>query len=93
LRSLSETFTIKWRRKFASNFQEEKIMGIVAVVLLAGLGGMIFTYISPLIQAKLPASLPQGKIAQGFIVGFIILLAIWGASLVLSLVGLKKSMA
>lgn len=65
-------------------------MGIVAVVLLAGLGGLIFTYISPLIQAKVSTSLPQGKIAQGFIVGFIILLAIWGASLVLSVVGLER---
>jgi len=64
-------------------------MHIVAIVLLAGLGGLIFTYISPLIQAKLPASLPQGKIAQGFIVGFIILLSIWAASLVLSVVGME----
>lgn len=68
-------------------------MGILAIVLLAGLGGLIYTYISPLIQAKLPASLPQGKIAQGFIVGSIILLAIWAASLVLSVVGLRTSKA
>jgi hypothetical protein len=65
-------------------------MHILAVVLLAGLGGLIFTYISPLIQAKLPASLPQGKIAQGFVVGFIILLSIWAASLVLSVVGVER---
>lgn len=65
-------------------------MHILAIVLLAGLGGLIFTYISPLIQSKLPASLPQGKIAQGFIVGAIILIAIWAASLVLSLVGLER---
>lgn len=64
-------------------------MGIVAIVLLAGLGGIIFTYISPLIQAKIPASLPQGKIAQGFVVGFIILLSIWAASLVLGVVGMR----
>ena len=68
-------------------------MGILGIVLLAGLGGLIFTYISPLIQAKLPASLPQGKIAQGFIVGGIILLAIWGASLVLSVVGIRSAKA
>jgi len=68
-------------------------MHIVAVVLLAGLGGLIFTYISPMIQAKLPASLPQGKIAQGFVVGFIILLAIWAASLILSVVGLERKVA
>lgn len=66
-------------------------MHIVAIVLLAGLGGLIFTYIQPLIQSKLPASLPQGKIAQGFIVGFIILLSIWAASMVLSVVGLRRS--
>lgn len=68
-------------------------MGILAIVLLAGLGGLIFTYISPLIQSKLPASLPQGKIAQGFVVGFIILIAIWAASLVLSLVGVRTARA
>jgi hypothetical protein len=65
-------------------------MHIVAIVLLAGLAGGIFSWVSPLIQAKLPASLPQGKIAQAFVVGFIVLLSIWAASLVLSVVGLEK---
>lgn len=68
-------------------------MDFLVIALLAGLGGLIFAYINPLIQAKLPASLPQGKIAQGFVVGFIILASIWAASLVLSVVGLKNKIA
>jgi len=68
-------------------------MHIVAIVLLAGIGGLIFSYISPLIQAKLPASLPQGKIAQAFVVGFIILLSIWAASLVIGAIGMRTSKA
>ena len=63
-------------------------MHIIAVVLLAGLAGGIFSYVSPLIQAKLPASLPQGKIAQAFVVGFIVLLSIWAASLDFGVVGM-----
>lgn len=68
-------------------------MHIVAIVLLAGIAGAIFSWISPIIQAKLPASLPQGKIAQAFVVGFIVLLSIWAASLIIGVIGMRTSKA
>jgi uncharacterized membrane protein YagU involved in acid resistance len=66
-------------------------MHIVALAMMALVLGFIYTMIQPKIQAVIPASFPQGKLAQSLVVGAIILVAVFLASWIVGLFGLRKA--
>jgi hypothetical protein len=66
-------------------------MHIVAIAITALVLGFIYTLIQPKLQAAIPASFPQGKIAQSLVVGAIILVAVFIASWIVGLVGMRRA--
>jgi uncharacterized protein YqhQ len=68
-------------------------MHIVAIAVLALVLGFIYTLIQPKLQAAIPASFPQGRIAQSLVVGAIILIAVFVSSWIVGMFGLSKGRA
>ena len=68
-------------------------MHIVALAVLALVAGYGYTLIVPKLQAAVPASFPQGRIAQSFLTGAFILLVVFLAAWVVSLFGLRTAKA
>lgn len=66
-------------------------MHIVALAVMALVLGFIYTLIQPKLQAAIPASFPQGKIAQSLVVGAIILIAVFLASWIVGLFGMRRA--
>jgi hypothetical protein len=65
-------------------------MHIFALAVMALILGFIYTLIQPKLQAAIPASFPQGRIAQSLVVGAIILVAVFLASWIVGLFGVRK---
>lgn len=59
------------------------------IALLALLLGYVNAYITPMISAAIPASAQQNKIVQTFINGSIILVAVFVAAFILSVIGVR----
>jgi len=68
-------------------------MHIVALAIMALVLGFIYTMIQPKLQAAIPASFPQGRIAQSLVVGAIILVAVFLASWIVGLFGMHRGRA
>lgn len=68
-------------------------MHIIAIAIMALVLGFIYTLIQPKLQAAIPASFPQGRIAQSLVVGAIILVAVFIASWIVGLLGRKTGVA
>lgn len=66
-------------------------MHIVALAVMALVLGFIYTLIQPKLQAAIPASFPQGKIAQSLVIGAIILIAVFLASWIVGLFGMRRT--
>jgi hypothetical protein len=66
-------------------------MHIFALAVMALILGFIYTLIQPKLQAAIPASFPQGRIAQSLVVGAIILVAVFLASWIVGLFGMKRA--
>lgn len=66
-------------------------MHIVALAVMALVLGFIYTLIQPKLQAAIPASFPQGKIAQSLVIGAIILIAVFLASWIVGLFGMRRA--
>lgn len=66
-------------------------MHIVALAVMALVLGFIYTLIQPKLQAAIPASFPQGKIAQSLVIGAIILVAVFLASWIMGLFGMRRA--
>jgi uncharacterized protein YqhQ len=65
-------------------------MHIVAIAVLALVAGYGYTLIVPKLQAAIPASFPQGKIAQSFLTGAFILIVVFLASWIVGMFGLSR---
>ncbi len=68
-------------------------MEIIVLVILAGLLGYVNAWLQPKIASVLPVSLTKGKMAQVFLNGGIILVALFVSVILLRAVGLKGRMA
>lgn len=68
-------------------------MHIVALAVLALVAGYGYTVIQPKLQAAVPASFPQGKIAQSFLTGAFILIVVFLSAWVVGMFGLKATKA
>ena len=66
-------------------------MGILAIVVIAAIGGFVYPWISGVVTAKIPTSVTNNKVGAALIVGLLILVSIWAASLVVGAVGLRKA--
>lgn len=66
-------------------------MHIIALAVMALVLGFIYTLIQPKLQAAIPASFPQGKIAQSLVIGAIILIAVFLASWIVGLFGMRRA--
>jgi hypothetical protein len=61
----------------------------IAIALLALVLGFVNAYVSPLISARIPASVQQNRITQAFFSGAVILVAVFVSAFLLSLFGLS----
>ena len=66
-------------------------MHIFALAVMALVLGFIYTLIQPKLQAAIPASFPQGRIAQSLVIGAIILVAVFLASWIVGLFGMRRA--
>lgn len=66
-------------------------MHIIALAIMALVLGFIYTLIQPKLQAAIPASFPQGRIAQSLVIGAIILIAVFLASWIVGLFGMRRA--
>lgn len=66
-------------------------MHIIAIAIMALVLGFIYTLIQPKLQAAIPASFPQGRIAQSLVIGAIILVAVFIASWIVGLFGMRRT--